>query len=385
MSRRGLLIKLGVFVVVAVVLGVMEFNTLTGPHVGTTHEYHAIFGGPDGVSGLRTGDPVKVSGVAVGKVTGERLLDANNVQVSFTANDRQTLTDHTWAVVRYANLLGQRFLALTQSARGGTPLHTGGTIPTSRTAPALSLTALFNGFRPLFQGLTPQQVNELSNEIIAVLQGQQTDVEDLIAKTADLTGNLAQRDQVITQVVDSLSSLLSTVASHDDQLTSMLVALHALSAQLKTEGPAILDSAQSVDALLSSVAGLLGKLDDHNLPGDITSANAVAGVLAQHTTTVDRLLAGFVTAFGDFARVSQNGNWVNVYPCVVYATTYGQPVVTAQDMVDSLAQALGPQLPALLSKLGLSTTSLAALALPVPVKVPVGQVGNPGLHTSVCK
>lgn len=385
MSRRGLLIKLGIFVAIAVVLGVMEFNTLTGPHVGTTHEYHAIFGGPDGVSGLRTGDPVKVSGVAVGKVTTESLLDATTVQVTFTANQRQTLTDHTWAVVRYANLLGQRFLALTQSSPGGTPLQTGSTIPKSRTAPALSLTALFNGFRPLFQGLTPQQVNELSNEIIAVLQGQQTDVEDLVAKTADLTGNLAQRDQVITQVVDSLSSLLSTVASHDDQLTSMLVALHALSAQLSTEGPAILDSAQSVDQLLSSVGGLLDKLDNHNLPGDIASANAVAGVLAQHTATVDQLLGGFVTAFGDFARVSQNGNWVNVYPCVVYATTYGQPVVTAQDMVKSLTDALGPQLGALLSKLGLSTSSLAALALPVPIKVPVGQVGDPSDHTSVCK
>jgi phospholipid/cholesterol/gamma-HCH transport system substrate-binding protein len=385
MKRRSLWVKLGIFVVISAVLGVMEFNTLTGPHVGTTHEYHAVFGGPDGVSGLRTGDPVKVSGVGVGKVTGERLLDANHVEVSFTANERQTLTDHTWAVVRYANLLGQRFLALTQSAPGGTPLRGGGTIPASRTAPALSLTALFNGFRPLFQGLTPQQVNELSNEIIAVLQGQQTDVEDLISKTADLTTNLAQRDQVFTQVVDSLSSLLSTVASHDDQLTSMLIALHALSAQLDTDGPAILDSAQSVDGLLSSVAGLLGKLDNHNLPGDISSANAVAGVLAQNSAAIEQLLGGFVTAFSDFARVSQNGNWVNVYPCVVYATTYGRPVVTAQDMVQSLADTLGPQLAQLLGKLGLGATSLAALALPIPVTVPVGQAGDPSKHTGVCK
>ena len=383
--RRSLLVKLGAFVALAAVLGVMEFDTLTGPHVGTTHEYHALFGAPDGVSGLRTGEPVKVSGVAVGKVTDEHLVDATTVEVTFTANENQTLTSNTWAVVRYANLLGQRFLALTQSAPGGTALRPGATIPQTRTAPALSLTALFNGFRPLFQGLSPQQVNDLSQEIIAVLQGEQTDVADLIAKTADLTGNLAQRDQVITKVVDSLSTLLSSVAQHDDQLTSMLIGLHALSAQLRTEGPAILDSAAGVDRLLGAVGGMLSRVGTSGLPGDITSANAVAGVLAKNSGTVDRLLAAFVTAFGDFARVSQNGNWVNVYPCLVQASTYGHAQLTAKDVVDSIAAQFGPQLPALLQRLGLGATSLAALALPVPVKVPTGQVGDPSEHTAVCR
>lgn len=383
--KTSLVLKLGAFVAVALLFGAMEYNTLTGPHVGTTHHYYAIFGGSDGVSGLRTGDSVKVSGVAVGRVSAEDLVDATHVKITFTANENQTLTTKTYASVRYANLLGQRFLALTRSGAGGTRLRYGDTIPQTRTAPALSLTALFNGFRPLFNGLSPQQVNELSNEIIGVLQGQGDGIEQLITQTADLTSNLAQRDDTFDTVIDSLSSLLTTVAKHDDQLAATVTTLHALTEQLHADGPGILDSLGSVDALTGSVAGLLAQLEDHDLPGDIADLNSVAGVLARNTGALDQLIAGFVSAFSDFSRVTQNGNWVNVYPCVVAAQTFGTAQVTGADGIKALTDYLGPQLGGLLDSLGLGTASLAALAVPVPIKVPVGRVGRSTEQTKVCR
>lgn len=383
--KKSILVKLAVFAAVAVVLGVMEFNTLTEPHVGTTHSYHAIFGGTDGVSGLRTGDSVRASGVPVGKVTNERLVDATHVEVTFTANDNQQLTSNTWAVVRYANLLGQRFLALTQSGAGGSPLRAGATIPQRQTQPALSLTALFNGFRPLFSGLSPQQVNDLSNEIVGVLQGQGAGINDLISKTADLTANIAQRDQTFNQVVDSLSSLLSTVAAHDDSLAATVTSLHQLTTALQADGPGILDSLTSVDSLVGSVGGLFAKLENHNLPGDIADLNAYVGTLAGNSGTLNRLIDGFVSAFGDFSRVSQNGNWANVYPCNVYAQTYGSPSISMADGLAALTDFLGPTLGGLLNSLGLGTSALAALALPIPVQFPTGYVGSSSQHTAVCR
>ncbi len=90
--------------------------------------------------------------------------------------------------MRYANLLGP---ALSRADPGRDPAASscahGATIPDSRTAPALSLTDLFNGFRPLFTALRPSQVNELSQDIIDVLQGQSGRIDDLVARTADLT------------------------------------------------------------------------------------------------------------------------------------------------------------------------------------------------------
>lgn len=383
--KRSLVVKLAIFVAVAITLGVMEFNTLTAPHVGTAHRYHAIFGGTDGVSGLQIGDSVRAAGVPVGKVVGEKLLGATRVDVTFTADENQQLTSHTWAVVRYANLLGQRFLALTRSGPGGTPLAHGATIPPTRTQPAVSLTALFNGFRPLFNGLSPQQINELSNEIVGVLQGQGAGIDDLIRQTADLTANLAQRDDTFDHVLDSLSSLLGTVAQHDDALAATVTSLHRLTGVLHADGPGILDSLDSVDSLIGSVGGLFGKLEDHNLPGDVADLNSYTGTLAANTDALNRLANGFVSAFGDFARITQNGNWANVYPCQVYATTYGSTRISMADGLAALTDALGPSLGGLLNSLGLGTSSLAALALPLPFKFPNGRAGTGTQQTGVCR
>jgi phospholipid/cholesterol/gamma-HCH transport system substrate-binding protein len=365
------LIRLGVFVVIAGVFAVMELNTLTGPHTGTTDGYHAMFGGPDGVSGLRVGNPVRVAGVAVGKVTGVDLVDAEHARVSFTANRNQKITTHTWAVVRYANLLGQRYLALTQTSPGGAVLAPGATIPQQRTAPALSLTDLFNGFRPLFNALSPAQVNQLSQDIIDVLQGQTSRIEDLIARTADLTGNLANRDATFRTVVDSLDKLLTTVAQHDNRLAGVVTSLHALTTELHQEGSSIVGSLDGVDRLIGSVGGLFQSLNQHSLQADIADAASLTRLLAKHTGTVAGLISGFADAFQTFSRISQNGNWINVYACNVFVKTYGTVNVTLNQALGSLG--LLGQIPGIGNK-----------QLDVPTKLPNGRVGGTSAHTAVC-
>jgi phospholipid/cholesterol/gamma-HCH transport system substrate-binding protein len=369
--KIGVLLRLGAFLVIAGMCAVLELNTLTGPHTGTTDGYAAVFGGPDGVSGLRTGNAVKVAGVAVGKVTGVDLIDAEHAKVTFTANRNQKITTHTWAVVRYANLLGQRYLALTRSSPGGVVLPAGSTIPQRRTAPALSLTDLFNGFRPLFSALTPQQVNELSTDIIDVLQGQTARIEDLIARTADLTGNLANRDATFRTVVDSLATLLGTVARHDDQLASVVTSLHSLTTELHQEGSAILGSLGGVDRLIGSVGRLFRSLDDHSLPADVADAASLTKLLAHNTHTVAGLISGFASAFETFSRISQNGNWINVYACNVFVKTYGTVNVTLDQMLGSLG--LIGHVPGLGGK-----------QLDVPLALPNGQVGGTRGHSGVC-
>jgi phospholipid/cholesterol/gamma-HCH transport system substrate-binding protein len=323
------------------------------------------------VSGLRTGNAVKVAGVAVGKVTGVDLVDAEHAKVTFTANRNQAITTHTWAVVRYANLLGQRYLALTQASPGGRPLPAGTTIPPQRTAPALSLTDLFNGFRPLFSALTPAEVNELSRDIIDVLQGQTGRIEDLIARTADLTGNLANQDATFRSVVDSLDKLLSTVAKHDDQLAAVVTSLHSLTTELHQEGSAILGSLGGVDRLIGSVGRLFKSLDQHSLPTDIADAASITKLLAHNTDTVAGLISGFASAFQTFARISQNGNWINVYACNVFVKTYGSVSITLNQLLGSAG-------------LPLHIPGIGNQQLDVPLKLPNGRAGGAPNHTAVC-
>jgi phospholipid/cholesterol/gamma-HCH transport system substrate-binding protein len=363
---------LGIFFAVSALLGTMIVGTLLGEHTGTTDSYHAVFAD---VSGLRGGDPVRVSGVKVGEVTSTKLEDATHVDVTFTANHNQQVTTTTHAVVRYANLLGQRFLALTRDGPAGTPLKPGSTIPMERTAPALSLTALFNGFRPLFNALNPTQVNELSTQIVQVLQGEGGTVDDLLSRTADLVTNLADRDQLFLDVIDGMSSVLQVVSKHDTQLGAMLASLHQLTAGLARDSTTIGNSLDGVDALMSSTDALLKGLRQHSFDADVKDLDSVSGIFADNQALLDQLVKGFPVAFGDFSRITQNGNWVNAYLCGTVVKTTG----TAQLDLKQLGQ-LGNLPPSLLALL-----KLLPLSAPVNLKVPAGSVGSSTALTAVCR
>ena len=89
----------------------------------------------------------------------------------------------------------------------------------TRTTPALDLTVLFNGFKPLFQALSPADINKLSYEIVQVFQGEGGTLESLLAHTASVTSTLADRDQVIGDLIDNLNEVLDHLGDRDEQLS----------------------------------------------------------------------------------------------------------------------------------------------------------------------
>jgi phospholipid/cholesterol/gamma-HCH transport system substrate-binding protein len=137
------LIKFSVFALVTIAATALLAATIVNMSFTSRDTYHAVF---SDVTGLETGDDIRVAGVRVGQVEGIRIKDRTLAEVTFTvAADRPLLTS-THAVVRYRNLVGQRYVALTEGTGDGTRLRPGGTIPLSRTQPALDLNALLNGF-----------------------------------------------------------------------------------------------------------------------------------------------------------------------------------------------------------------------------------------------
>ena len=162
------------------------------------------------------------------------------------------------ATIKYRNMVGQRYIAL---ERGPTAtadrLPEGGEIPLERTTPALDLTDLFNGFKPLFQALSPEEVNDLSGEIVQVLQGEGGTVDSLLAHTGSLTATLADRDQVIGDVIDNLNSVLGTVNSQGDALSTLVGTLQELVSGLAGDRDAIGDAIEGIGDLADATAGLL--------------------------------------------------------------------------------------------------------------------------------
>lgn len=248
------LVKFSLFAVVTILATALLAATIVNISFTPEHTYRAVF---SDVTGLEEGDDIRVAGVRVGEVDGIRIKDRTRAEVSFTVSADRPLLRSTGAVVRYRNLVGQRYIALTEGTGDGTRLRPGGTIPLSRTQPALDLNALLNGFKPLFAALSPKDVNQLATEIIKTLQGEGGTVNSLLAHTASLTTTLANRDQLIGSVIDNLNTVLKTLDRRGARFSGLLKQLRRVISGLSADRKPIGDSLVSIGDLAAATSGLL--------------------------------------------------------------------------------------------------------------------------------
>ncbi|MCW2689969.1 MAG: virulence factor Mce family protein, partial [Mycobacterium sp.] len=180
------------------------------------------------VSGLKKGNIVRIAGVEVGKVVDISINRDSTVRVEFSADESVVLTEGTEAAIRYDNLFGDRYLALEAGAGGVKTLKPGQTIPLARTQPALDLDSVIGGFRPLFRALNPDQVNELSGQLIQAFQGQGATIGSFLNQAAVVTNTLADRDQLIGQVVINLNVVLGSLGGQSDKFDKAVTSLSEL-------------------------------------------------------------------------------------------------------------------------------------------------------------
>ncbi|SCL27655.1 phospholipid/cholesterol/gamma-HCH transport system substrate-binding protein [Micromonospora pallida] len=304
------LVKLVIFAVVTLLLTGMLAQTLGAfPSAGVT--YRARF---TDVTGLLVGDDVRIAGVRVGRVKQISVVDDTIAEVAFTVTDDVPLATSVRAKIRYRNLVGQRYVALTEGPGDGRPLRENGLIPLAQTTPALDLTVLFNGFRPLFTALNPDDVNKLAYQIVQVLQGEGGTVASLLSNVASLTNTLANRDAVIGRVVTNLNSVLTTLATRDRNLDQTIGQLQKFVSGLAVDRKAIGESLVSIGELTTATAGLLGEVRPP-LAADVRALDELAGTLDRNAAVIDATLGRLPGRYDALTRVASSGSWFNFYLC----------------------------------------------------------------------
>jgi phospholipid/cholesterol/gamma-HCH transport system substrate-binding protein len=305
------LAKLAVFAVVTLLMTAVLAQTLGSLSFAAGTSYKARF---TDVTGLLPGDDVRIAGVAVGRVDGIRLVDGSVAEVTFQVDGDIPLATSVLAKVRYRNLVGQRYIALTEGAGGGERLRSGGVIPLEQTSPALDLTVLFNGFQPLFNALSPEDINKLAYEIVQVFQGEAGTVTSLIRHTASLTSTLAERDAAIGGIITNLNAVLSTLDEHDAELTQTIKQLQAFLSGAAGDRTAIGNAIVSIGALSSVTSGLLTEARP-SLAADIDLLGQLAGNLNANSAVVANTLDNLGPRLERIASTMDTGSWVNFYAC----------------------------------------------------------------------
>ncbi len=286
-------------------------------------------------TGVVKGDDVRIAGVKVGVVKNIEIVRRTRAMVTFSVEDQTSLPRATHAAIRYRNLVGQRYLSLTQQVGDGGRLEEGDTIPVSQTSPALDLTVLFNGFKPLFQALTPADVNKLSYEVVQVFQGEGGTLEGLLSSTASVTSTLARRDQLIGDLIDNLDQVLDHVGDREDQLSDLIVTFRKFVHGLKTDREAILGTLDDISSLSVETAGLVDGIREPFV-GDVKQLRRFAGTLDEpaNKAELDRAIQVLPIKLTKIGRTAIYGSWFNFYLCEFKGTVRlpallpGQPRTT---------------------------------------------------------
>ena len=324
-SKRGTNVRLTMFVSACLVCALALTAVFTQFRFTGEEQYKAEF---TDVTGLRTGDFVRIAGVEVGKVEKITVNDAGQAVVGFTAASSVVLTQGTHAAIRWADPVGKRYLALLEGTGNLQRLTEGQTIPVSRTEPSLDIDTLLGGFRPLFRALDPKQVNTLSSALIQVFQDQGATINSFLAQAATATNTLADRDQLIGEVITNLNTVLGTLGDDGTQLAKAVDSLSLLMQTLSDRKVDITNAIADTDAATASIADLLSQARPA-FSQTVQQTDRAAGIVVADHSYVENLLDTLPEAYKQVGRLGLYGDSFPFYLCDLFLKLNGkggQPV-----------------------------------------------------------
>jgi phospholipid/cholesterol/gamma-HCH transport system substrate-binding protein len=307
---RGPLIRLGAFTAICLAVMSLLAIQLSGMRFTDERSYGAVF---DNVSALKTGDEVRIAGVRAGQVS-DVVISDGTPRVEFAVNSDITLPRGVRAVVRYKNLFGDRYLELRDGPGPPGTLAQGQTIPRERTAPALDLDALMNGFQPLFSGLEPDQINELSTELITVLQGEGGTIEDLLTHVGSLTNTLADQDKTIGRFIVNFNRVLSTVNEHGPELDDALLRLQKLTSGLARDRGDIGASFDKIARITGSFTETLRAVRP-SLRGTVDESAKTLAAVEKNKALLDENLRYLPKLYTELGRPGVRGSFTATIIC----------------------------------------------------------------------
>jgi phospholipid/cholesterol/gamma-HCH transport system substrate-binding protein len=312
-NQNSNLIKVSIFTIVMLLVAaglVVVFGQFRFAGGGT---YHATF---TEASRLKSGQDVRIAGVPVGSVKKIKLNPDNTVDVAFDVNDRYQLYTSTRAAVRYQNLVGDRYLEITSGPGELRKLPAGATIPKENTQPALDLDALLGGLRPVLKGLDGTKVNEVSNAVIELLQGQGGALSNMLANTSSFTQDLAARDQLIGDVINNLNTVLATVDDKGAQFDASVDQLQQLITGLAEHRDPV---AGAIPPLASASNDLTELLQTSRRPiqGVIENLRPFAQRMDERKGDVNKVIEPLAENYLRLNALGAYGSFFNIYYCSI--------------------------------------------------------------------
>jgi phospholipid/cholesterol/gamma-HCH transport system substrate-binding protein len=281
--------KVGIFFICGmIVLGIMlEIGEKWNPFK-TDVPYRTYL---SSVTGLKIGDPVRLAGVDVGRITAVKVLD-DKVQIDFTVKEGTQIRSDSVAMLRLTNLLGGQFLGLSFGTQSAKLLPPGSTVKGKDVANidiiVDNVSDLTKDAKVFINELNKNQnevmrkINNILDDNRANLRGAIGNLNSITAKIDRGEGSLAMllNDKTFynraNETVDYLKDVTGKISRGEGSL-GKLVNDDALYNDAKVAMADIKDGMKDVKEIASKInkgEGTLGKLvNDDKLYNEVRDAS----------------------------------------------------------------------------------------------------------------
>ena len=292
-------------VVLAVVLGAaLSSDRLIGL-AGSGHS--ALFGEAGGIKG---GDPVKVGGFEIGRVTAVE-LDGPDVRLDFRVTDGEVnLGTETTAAIGVDTILGQKYLKLTPAGPGS--LSDIAEIPRARTVAPYDLPEVLDTLTDTSAQIDTPRLAEALDTISSTLDGRAPQLRAALDGVNRLSRTVSSRDEELRLLLERASGVSGVLAQRAQQMRLLIGDGNLLLGELESRRQAIGELLRNASALSDQLRGLV-RDNETEIGPTLDRLNSVIGVLKDNQANIEQTLRGaglYATGLGE---ALSNGPFFNAY------------------------------------------------------------------------
>ncbi|KAF2780322.1 MULTISPECIES: MCE family protein [unclassified Streptomyces] len=279
---------------------------------------------------------VRVNDVAVGRITGIELGEDDwTARVTMEINGKVRLPADATARLEQSSLLGEKYVQLAAPAKdsGAGRLTDGSVIPLARTSRNTEVEEVFGALSLLLNGGGVNQLKTITRELNAALGGREPEVRSMLKRVNTLVGDLDDHRGDITDALDAVNRLSSTLAHRKEDVGTVLTDLSPGLKTLEKQRGSLLTMLRSLDTLSGVAVSTIDASKD-DMIADLKAVAPTLKALADAGTDLPDSLQVLLTyPFTDEVLRGVKGDYLNTYLSMVAVPgTQVIPPLVPEDM-----------------------------------------------------
>lgn len=293
------------FLVFVAVTGLLTFyigQQILGTSFKDRYTLTATF---DDVTGLLTGDDVKIAGAPVGQVTGIEIV-RGKAAVELEVDKGVEIPSDSSAAIRWRNVMGQRVVYL-EPGRLQAKLGDGDRIPHTRSA--VDLGELINNLGPLTQNLDPNQINKILFSFSQALDGNEQNIAQLTDNLDLLLQTFATRRSTIKQMIDNYETVAGVIAKRDEQIAASVDNLASLTRVFANNRKVLENAIVELGGVTTNLNAVLGG-NDAQLSRIIGNLGEFAETFRLNVDELEKMVQGLPLTLRQLFAAANGGHYL---------------------------------------------------------------------------